>query len=78
MKEIIDKIAVGFNAITPILVIGFLIATHGNYVNQREYEQVKNQIFIRLDNVETLIFKILNERKQQEHPSTANAPVDSK
>lgn len=68
MREIVDKIATIFNGITPILVIIFLILTHGNYVNQHEYEQVKNQIFVRLDNVEALIYKILNDK-------TFNEPV---
>lgn len=62
MKQIIDKIAIWINAATPLLVIGFLIATHGTYVNKQEYNQVTNQILVRLDNVESLIYKLLDEK----------------
>ena len=60
MKKIIEDFLSLFNGITPILVILFLILTHGNYVTHYEYETSKKQIFERLDNVETLIYKILN------------------
>jgi hypothetical protein len=49
-----------FNSIIPIIVIVFLLMTHGNYVSKEEYKIINEQIFKRLDNVETLIYKLLD------------------
>ena len=59
MKYFNDFLSI-FNGITPIIIIIFLLVTHGNYVNINEYEYTKKLIFDRLDNVELLIYKILN------------------
>lgn len=61
-----------FNGIVPIFVIVFLIMTHGNYVKQDEYQIVNKRIFERLDNVETLIYKIISDKSK-----SSNLPISS-
>jgi hypothetical protein len=57
----LDRFLSVFNAIIPIIVIVFLLMTHGNYVSKEEYKTINEQIFKRLDNVETLIYKLLDD-----------------
>lgn len=59
--KLVDDVLSIVNGIIPIVVIVILIMTHGNYVSQNEYKTVNEQIFKRLDNVETLIYKLLND-----------------
>jgi hypothetical protein len=56
----LDRFLSIFNAIIPIIVIVFLLTTHGNYVSKEEYKTINEQIFKRLDNVESLIYKLLD------------------
>jgi hypothetical protein len=63
MKFLDNSFAI-FNGIVPIFVVVFILMTHGNYVKQDEYQQINKQIFERLDNVEMLIHKILNEKSK--------------
>ena len=61
-----------FNGIVPIFVIVFLIMTHGNYIKQDEYQIVNKKIFERLDNVETLIYKIISDKNK-----SSNLPIST-
>ena len=60
MKLLDDALSV-INGIIPIIVVVFLLMTHGSYVSKEEYKAINEQIFKRLDNVETLIYKLLDE-----------------
>jgi hypothetical protein len=60
----LDRFLSIFNAIIPIIVIVFLLMTHDNYVSKEEYNTINEQIFKRLDNVETLIYKLLDSHSQ--------------
>jgi hypothetical protein len=59
--KLVDDVLSVINGVIPIVVIVFLIMTHGNYVSKDEYKTVNDQIFKRLDNVEALIYKLLND-----------------
>jgi hypothetical protein len=63
MKSVFDRIFTIFNAIIPIAVIVFIVATHKDYVHQDEYNAVKTQLFQRLDKVEELIYKLVNSKQ---------------
>lgn len=63
MKSVFDRIFTIFNAIIPVAVIVFIITTHKDYVRQDEYNAVKTELFHRLDNVEGLIYKLLNAKQ---------------
>jgi hypothetical protein len=60
MKLLDDALSV-INGIIPIIVVVFLLMTHGSYVSKEEYKAINEQIFKRLDNVETLIYKLLDD-----------------
>jgi hypothetical protein len=60
MKILDDALSI-LNGLIPIIVIVFLILTHGSYVSKEEYKTINEQIFKRLDNVETLIYKLLDD-----------------
>jgi len=62
--KFLDNFFAIFNGIVPIFVIVFILMTHGNYVKQDEYQQINKRIFDRLDNVEMLIHKILNDKSK--------------
>lgn len=57
----LDRVLSIFNGIIPIIVIVMLYSTHGNYVSKEEYNTINEQIFKRLDNVETLIYKLIDD-----------------
>ena len=49
-----------FNGLVPVIVIVLLILTRSSYVSQDEFDQTKGQLFKRLDNVEGLMHRIIN------------------
>lgn len=57
-KALFDRLFSILNALIPIFVVVFLLFTHGNYVKYNEYEEMKQQIFNRLDNIESMILNI--------------------
>lgn len=61
MKKSLDVLFTIFNAIIPVAIIVFIITTHKDYVKISEYEAVRTQIFERLDNVENLIYKLMDD-----------------
>ena len=65
MKATIDRLFTIFNAIIPIIVITFIWNTRDDYIQKHEYNQTKNEIFARLDHVETLLGKILTHESKR-------------
>lgn len=72
MKKRFDLIFNLFSIIAPIFAILYVMSTQNNYVQQKEYNEVKTQIIERLDNVEALVIQIVENTKHMSNKTSTS------